>query len=86
MTLGDRVVVMRAGKIEQVGSPEDVYRRPRTRFAADFVGIPTSSKERSGGSIRQALSSIQSSGQCSPMAGAGIGLSAQDARSPFGRP
>jgi iron(III) transport system ATP-binding protein len=40
MTLGDRVVVMRAGKIEQVGSPEDVYRRPRTRFAADFVGIP----------------------------------------------
>jgi iron(III) transport system ATP-binding protein len=40
MTLGDRVVVMRAGKIEQTGSPEDVYKRPRTRFAADFVGIP----------------------------------------------
>ena len=40
MTLGDRVVVMRAGRIEQVGSPEDVYRRPRTRFVADFVGIP----------------------------------------------
>ncbi len=40
MTLGDRVVVMRAGKIEQVGSPEDVYKRPRTRFAADFMGIP----------------------------------------------
>lgn len=40
MTLGDRVVVMRAGKIEQAGSPEDVYKRPRTRFAADFMGIP----------------------------------------------
>jgi iron(III) transport system ATP-binding protein len=40
MTLGDRVVVMRAGKIEQAGSPEDVYKRPRTRFTADFVGIP----------------------------------------------
>ncbi len=40
ITLADRVVVMRAGKIEQVGSPEDVYRRPRTRFCADFVGIP----------------------------------------------
>ncbi|MCC7048765.1 MAG: ABC transporter ATP-binding protein [Alphaproteobacteria bacterium] len=39
MTLGDRVVVMHAGKIEQEGSPEDVYRRPRTRFAAEFVGI-----------------------------------------------
>src|SRR5262245_58536332 len=40
MTLADRVVVMRAGKIEQVGSPEDVYKRPRTRFSAEFVGIP----------------------------------------------
>lgn len=40
MTLGDRVVVIRAGKIEQLGSPEEIYRRPRTRFAADFVGIP----------------------------------------------
>jgi len=39
LTLGDRVVVMRAGKIEQVGSPEDVYRHPRTRFTAEFVGI-----------------------------------------------
>ena len=39
MTLGDRVVVMREGRIEQVGAPEDVYRRPRTRFVADFVGI-----------------------------------------------
>ena len=40
MTLGDQVVVMRAGRIEQVGTAEDVYKRPRTRFAADFMGIP----------------------------------------------
>jgi iron(III) transport system ATP-binding protein len=40
MTLGDRVVVMRAGMIEQEGAPEEVYKRPRTRFVADFVGIP----------------------------------------------
>jgi len=40
MTLGDKVVVMQSGRIEQVGSPEDVYKRPRTRFAADFMGIP----------------------------------------------
>lgn len=40
MTLGDRVVVMRAGKIEQTGAPEEIYRRPRTRFTAEFVGIP----------------------------------------------
>jgi iron(III) transport system ATP-binding protein len=40
MTLGDRVVVMRAGRIEQVDTPENVYKRPRTRFTADFMGIP----------------------------------------------
>jgi iron(III) transport system ATP-binding protein len=40
ITLADRVVVMRAGRIEQVGSPEEIYKRPRTRFCADFVGIP----------------------------------------------
>ena len=40
MTLGDQVVIMRAGRIEQVGTPEQVFRMPRTRFAADFMGIP----------------------------------------------
>jgi iron(III) transport system ATP-binding protein len=40
MTLGDQVVVMRAGKVEQIGRPEDIFRRPRNRFVAEFVGIP----------------------------------------------
>jgi iron(III) transport system ATP-binding protein len=38
MTLSDRIVVMNAGRIEQEGSPEDVYERPRTRFVMDFLG------------------------------------------------
>jgi iron(III) transport system ATP-binding protein len=38
MALSDRIVVMRAGRIEQVGSPPEVYARPATRFVADFVG------------------------------------------------
>ena len=38
MTLSDRVVVMNKGLIEQVGAPVDVYRHPRTRFVADFIG------------------------------------------------
>jgi len=38
LALSDRVVVMNAGKIEQEGSPEDIYRKPRTRFVADFIG------------------------------------------------
>ncbi|MCA0240976.1 MAG: sn-glycerol-3-phosphate ABC transporter ATP-binding protein UgpC [Proteobacteria bacterium] len=41
MTLADRVVVMRGGHIEQVGSPDDVYHRPRTQFVAGFIGAPT---------------------------------------------
>ncbi len=38
LALADRIAVMRAGRIEQIGAPADVYRRPRTRFVADFIG------------------------------------------------
>jgi len=38
MSLGDRLVVMRAGRFEQIGPPAEVYRQPRTRFVAEFVG------------------------------------------------
>jgi iron(III) transport system ATP-binding protein len=38
MTLSDRIIVMRAGRIEQEGKPEEVYQRPRTRFVMDFLG------------------------------------------------
>jgi sn-glycerol 3-phosphate transport system ATP-binding protein len=41
MTLADRLVVMNAGRIEQVGAPDDVYRRPATKFVAAFVGSPS---------------------------------------------
>jgi ABC-type Fe3+/spermidine/putrescine transport system ATPase subunit len=38
MALADRIIVMNRGRIEQVGSPADVYERPRSRFVNDFVG------------------------------------------------
>jgi iron(III) transport system ATP-binding protein len=38
MTMADRIVVMNAGRIEQIGSPEEVYDRPRSRFVARFIG------------------------------------------------
>jgi spermidine/putrescine transport system ATP-binding protein len=38
LTMSDRLVVMNAGKIEQLGAPRDVYERPRTRFVAGFIG------------------------------------------------
>jgi multiple sugar transport system ATP-binding protein len=39
-TLGDRVVVMRAGRVEQEGSPQALFERPLTRFVAGFFGRP----------------------------------------------
>ncbi|MFC4548751.1 MULTISPECIES: ABC transporter ATP-binding protein [Halorussus] len=38
LAVSDRVAVMNDGRVEQVGRPEDVYRRPATRFVAEFVG------------------------------------------------
>jgi multiple sugar transport system ATP-binding protein len=40
MTLGDRVAVMRAGVIQQVGTPEELYEQPRNLFVAGFIGSP----------------------------------------------
>jgi iron(III) transport system ATP-binding protein len=38
LTMADRIVVMNQGVIEQVGSPQEIYRKPATAFVADFVG------------------------------------------------
>lgn len=40
MTLADRIVVMNNRKIEQIGSPAEIYHRPQTKFVAKFVGAP----------------------------------------------
>lgn len=37
----DRIAVMNFGKIEQIGTPEEIYSRPRTKFVAEFIGITT---------------------------------------------
>ena len=39
LALSDRIAVMNAGRVEQVGSPAEVYERPRTRFVADFLAV-----------------------------------------------
>jgi putative spermidine/putrescine transport system ATP-binding protein len=38
LTMADRVVIMRDGKLEQVGTPEEIYSRPTSRFVASFIG------------------------------------------------
>ncbi|MBR2574207.1 MAG: sn-glycerol-3-phosphate ABC transporter ATP-binding protein UgpC [Loktanella sp.] len=40
MTLADKIVVLRAGRIEQVGAPMDLYRDPDNKFVAGFIGSP----------------------------------------------
>lgn len=40
MTMADQIALMRDGIIEQTASPDELYNRPATRFAADFVGTP----------------------------------------------
>ena len=54
--MADRVAVFNDGKIVQVGSPADVYERPRSRFVADFVGssnvLPPAFASRHGGEAK----------------------------------
>jgi len=40
MTLADRMIVMNKGRIEQIGTPENIYREPASKFVAGFVGSP----------------------------------------------
>jgi len=61
MTLADRVVVMNAGRIEQVGTPHELYHRPATKFVAAFIGSPAMNMvpcglEESAGGLRVRLS------------------------------
>jgi multiple sugar transport system ATP-binding protein len=41
MTLGDRIVVMKEGVVQQVGTPLELYRKPANRFVASFIGSPS---------------------------------------------
>ena len=49
LAISDRVIVMNVGVIEQIGTPEEIYNRPRSRFVADFVGSANLIKGRVSG-------------------------------------
>jgi len=40
MAMADRIAIMNQGRVEQIGTPQDIYDRPRTMFVADFIGAP----------------------------------------------
>ena len=51
LALADRIVVMRDGRVEQAGSPEEIWSRPATGFVADFVGFETILPDEGGGAL-----------------------------------
>ncbi|WP_112944856.1 MULTISPECIES: sn-glycerol-3-phosphate import ATP-binding protein UgpC [unclassified Rhizobium] len=81
MTLADRLVVLNGGKIEQVGSPLDVYHRPASTFVASFIGSPAMNLlkgELHGDKLALGPSLIDLSG-CAPTSGAvTVGIRAED--------
>src|SRR3982751_2570821 len=63
MTLADRVVVMNGGRIEQVGTPKDLYHSPQPRFVAGFIGSPAMNLipcglEEAAGSLRLKMGNL----------------------------
>jgi multiple sugar transport system ATP-binding protein len=68
MTLGDRIVVMKDGEIQQVDSPLEIYRHPVNRFVAGFIGSPAMNFVE--GEVRHGVFSAD--GVAYPLAGAGF--------------
>ena len=68
MTLGDRVVVMRGGVVQQVGSPSYLYDHPTNLFVAGFIGSPSMNflpgQLRGGGTVATALGEAQLDDRC----------------------
>jgi multiple sugar transport system ATP-binding protein len=65
MTLGDRVAVMRAGVLQQVGSPGDLYSRPRNLFVAGFIGSPAMNfmiGQIDGGKLKLPIGEVDAAG------------------------
>ncbi|HWF34053.1 MAG TPA: sn-glycerol-3-phosphate ABC transporter ATP-binding protein UgpC [Solirubrobacteraceae bacterium] len=66
MTLGDRIAVMRAGQLQQVGAPGELYSRPSNLFVAGFVGSPSMNflpGELSGDSVRLPIGEVAITGE-----------------------
>ncbi len=66
MTLADRLVVLNGGRVEQIGAPLEVYRRPASTFVAAFIGAPAMNllaAHRNGGRLRVGDTELPASGE-----------------------
>ncbi|MDP7149549.1 MAG: ABC transporter ATP-binding protein [Paracoccaceae bacterium] len=80
MTLADRVVVMKQGVVQQVGSPTEIYDRPANAFVASFIGNPAMNLmdgELNGGSFR--AEGVEVAGLGAPDGPTTLGFRAEDA-------
>jgi multiple sugar transport system ATP-binding protein len=80
MTLADRVVVMKAGVVQQVGTPVEIYNHPANAFVASFIGNPAMNLiegEMSGGTFRAQNTEI--GGLSAPDGKVTLGFRAEDA-------
>ena len=71
MTLAERMIVMNAGRMEQIGTPDEVYHRPATTFVASFIGSPPMNLLRgmaAGAVAAGAHSGFTTGGQLLPLA------------------
>ena len=58
MQMGDKIVVMNHGVIEQFGTPQDIYDKPATMFVADFIGSPSMNFLRFHGSVEAGATEV----------------------------
>lgn len=60
LAMSDKIIVLNKGNIEQIGTPEEIYYRPKNRFVADFIGVAniTEAEVRSCGENRYHVSSV----------------------------
>ena len=59
MQMGDKIVVMNHGVVEQFGTPQDIYDKPATMFVADFIGSPSMNFLKFHGSVEAGATSVQ---------------------------
>ncbi len=59
LTMSDRLAVMAHGKVEQLGSPREVYERPETTFVADFIGVSNLMRAQSSGSAEVEVGQVR---------------------------
>ncbi|MBB3967075.1 sn-glycerol-3-phosphate import ATP-binding protein UgpC [Rhizobium metallidurans] len=81
MTLADRLVVLNGGKVEQVGSPLDVYHRPASTFVASFIGSPAMNLlkgELHGDKLALGPSLIDLAGSAPTSGAVTVGIRAED--------